>query len=228
MTELRISRPALFFFLLTLVVLQPGCRSEKSNKPPGYTKPAEKVVVNKYAPNPNESAYETVLRELKNNPDNLKEIYHLADLYYRDGKYEKAIENYRKVLSREPDRGFVYLRLATSLNRIQRYEEALEAYRKAIPLLAKPEVAYNNMGITYGKLGRYQEEIDAMRKAIEFRPRYASARYNLGVTLLKVGDIEGARQQYEAINEFDLTMAAALLKEINKAERSRGSTTENQ
>ena len=109
------------------------------------------------------------------------------------------------------------MRLGTSLNQLHRYEEALAAFQQAIPKLSDPAVAYNNMGITYGKLGRYQEEIAALRNAIEHRPRYASARYNLGVTLLRVGNLEDARRQYEALNEFDLTMAQALQAEIDRA-----------
>lgn len=202
-------------FIGLIILLQSGCHSEEGNKPSSQNivtvAPEEQNV-----PDPNESAFETVLRKLKKNPDNIKAIYHLADLYYRNGKYEEAIENYNKVISREPDRGYVYFRLGTSYNRLQRYEEALEAFKKAIPNLPSPAMVYNNMGITYGKLGQYQEEIDALQNAIKHRSRYAAARYNLGVTYLKVGDIQGALEQYEALNEFDLTMAEALKKEIDE------------
>lgn len=216
-------RPLLF--LAILVSLLPGCQREQSNKPPSRQSsvPTEE---GRNTPNANESAYETVLRELKANPDDIKAIYHLADLYYRDGHYEKAVENYRKVISRNPKRGFVYLRLGTSLSRLQRYEEALKAFEQAIAHLSDPAVAYNNMGITYGRLDRYQEEIDALRNAIKLRPKYASAHYNLGITLLKVGDLEGARRQHEALNEFDLTMAQALRDEIDRAGSGQKNTVD--
>ena len=204
-----------------LLTLQPACQREKSNKPPGFQK-SEAVTEAQHTQAANESAYETVLRELKADPNNIDLIYHLGDLYYRDGLYEKAVENFRKVLAADPSRAYVYLQLGTSLNRLQRYEEALEAFTMAIAKLKDPTVAYNNMGITYGKLGRYQDEIDAMQKALKLRPRYASARYNLGVTYIKVGNLEGARQQYQALQEFDLTMAKALLAEIEKAAPASG------
>ena len=203
-------------FLLALVLPQTGCQKEASNKPQGRPSSGQ-VAESPASPNTNESVYETVLREVKANPDNVRAIYHLANLYYRDGLYEKAVETYRKVISKKRTGGFVYMRLGTSLNQLHRYEEALAAFQQAIPKLSDPAVAYNNMGITYGKLGRYQEEIAALRNAIEHRPRYASARYNLGVTLLRVGDLEDARRQYEALNEFDLTMAQALQAEIDRA-----------
>jgi tetratricopeptide (TPR) repeat protein len=206
----------MLFAAVFIMALPTGCQRQESNKPQGRQQtPA--VVVNKDIPLANESAYVTVLRKLKNDPDNLEAIYHLGDLYYRDGDYEKAVVNFRRVLEQEPDRGYLYLKLGTALNRMQRYPEALEALTKAVANLQNPVVAYNNMGITYGKLGRFQEEIEVLEKAIKLRPRYASARYNLGVTLLKVGDVDGARLQYQALNEFDLTMARALQQEIEKS-----------
>lgn len=213
-----------YLFLFTFVILHSGCEGEKSNKPPGYKKTkqesqAKSDVDSRITQYENESAYETVLRKLKKHPGSIKARFHLAQLYYRDGIYDKAVENYRLVLKAQPDRGFVYFRLATSLNRLGRYEEALEVFQEAVKRLPDTTVpvAYNNMGIAYGKLGRYQEEIDSLQKALEYRPKYASALYNLGVTYLKVDDIEGARQQYEKLNEYDLTMAKALQKEIDKA-----------
>ena len=49
--------------LMALMILQPGCRSEKSNKPPGHEE-AGQAVKSPAEPNPNESAYETVLADL--------------------------------------------------------------------------------------------------------------------------------------------------------------------
>ena len=208
-------------FFIVILGLQPACQRQESNKPEGH-RGAAQVEQNRDIPLTNENAYETVLRELEADPDNIKAIYHLGDLYFRDGRYEKAVDNFRKVVAAEPSRGYVFLQLGTALNRLQRFEEALDAFAQAIPKLKDRTVAYNNMGITYDKLGRYQEEIDVLRKAIELRPRYASARYNLGVTLIKTGDLDGAREQYQALNEFDLTIARALLDEINKAAGESG------
>jgi tetratricopeptide (TPR) repeat protein len=194
----------------------PACQRQESNKPEG-SRQTSQVNKNRDIPLTNENAYETVLRDLQADPNNMKAVYHLGDLYFRDGLYEKAVENFRRVVAADPSRGYVFLQLGTALSRLQRYEEALDAFSQAVDKLKDPTVAYNNMGIAYGKLGRYQDEIKALGKALEYRPRYAAARYNLGVTLIKVGDLEGARQQYQALNEFDLTMAKALLDEIEKA-----------
>jgi tetratricopeptide (TPR) repeat protein len=200
--------------LIGIVMLASGCQNQEGNKPAG-SQPTQEV--RRDIPLTNENAYETVLRELQEDPNNILALYHLGDLYFRDGKYDKAVENFQKVVAADPSRGYVFFQMGTALSRIGRLEEALDAFAKAIPQLKHPEVAYNNMGIAYGRLGRYQDEIAAMKKAIELRPRYASARYNLGVTQIKVGDLEGAREQYEALNKFDLTIAKALLKEIEKA-----------
>ena len=208
-------------YLLTVVLvaacfmLQSGCQGQESNKPQSHQQ-SKQVGATRETPIATESPYDTILRELQTNPDNVEALYHLGDLYYRDGLYEKAVENFFKVVDQDSTRGYVYLKLGTSLNQLKRFAEALDAFSNAVANLKDPAVAYNNMGITYGKLGRYQEEIDALQKALNSRPRYASARYNLGVTLIKVGNLDDARQQYQALNEFDLTMAQDLLDEIEK------------
>jgi len=214
-------------YLLTILLctavftLQSACQREQSNKPEGHQQSVQPTV-NRDIPLTNENAYDTVLRELEKDPNNLKAIYHLGDLYFRDGVYDKAVENFRKVVAADPSRGYVFFQMGTALSRSDHPEEAIEAFKQAIPKLRDPAVAYNNMGITYGRLGRYEDEIDALQKAIKHRSRYASARYNLGVTLIKVGDLKGAREQYEALNKFDLTIAKALLKEIEKAAPAEG------
>ena len=203
--------------LIAFVILQPACQRQESNKPEGSQLPAQ-TEERRDVPLYNQNAYETVLRELQDDPDNIQALYHLGDLYFRDGRYEEAVESFRKVVAADPSRAYVFFQMGTALNRLHRYEEALDAFKHALDNnLKTPAIAYNNMGITYGKLGRFQEEIGALKQAIALRPRYATARYNLGVTLIKVGDIEGAREQYQALNEFDVTIAEALLKEINKA-----------
>jgi tetratricopeptide (TPR) repeat protein len=207
--------------LIGVFILASGCQRQEGNKPAGSQPVAE---VNRDIPLTNENAYETVLRELQEDPNNTLALYHLGDLYFRDGKYDKAVENFQKVVAADPSRGYVYFQMGTALSRLGRLEEALDAFTHAVTKLkgTTVAVAYNNMGIAYGRLGRYQEEIEAMKKAIQHRPRYASARYNWGVTLIKIGDLEGAREQYEALNKFDLTIAKALLKEIEKAAPAKG------
>jgi len=206
---------------IAVLTLQSACQRDQSNKPEGHRQSAP-ITVNRDIPLTNENAYDTVIRELEKDPNNLKAIYHLGDLYFRDGVYDKAVENFRKVVAADPSRGYVFYQMGTALSRSDHPEEAIEAFKQAIPKLREPAFAYNNMGITYGRLGRYEEEIDALKKAIKSRPRYASAYYNLGVTQIKVGDLKGAREQYEALNKLDLTMAKALLKEIEKAAPAAG------
>ncbi|MGW8161438.1 MAG: tetratricopeptide repeat protein, partial [Desulfobulbales bacterium] len=113
-------------FVAVCLLLLPGCQKEESNKPEGW-QPRAPVNQLQDIPLTNESAYVTVLRKLKKDPNNLDAIYHLGDLYYRDGEYEKAVVNFRRVLEQEPDRGYLYLKLGTALNRLQRFPEALEA-----------------------------------------------------------------------------------------------------
>ena len=169
------------------------------------------AITNEYT---NESVFESVLREVQENPDSVRALYHLADLYYRDNRYEEAVETFRKVVALDPEHGNAYLKMGTSLSRMNRPEEAIDALQKAAKYLANP-VVYNNLAIAYGKAGKLDEEITALQKAISMRPNYAAARYNLGMVYLKKNDRPAAMGQYDELKKIDLTAAKHLLKQID-------------
>lgn len=182
------------------------------------SKPEEKekqqttaAITNEYT---NESVFETALRRVQANPDSASAYYQLADLYYRDGRYEEAQETYRKVVALAPDHGNAFLKLGTSLSRLNRPQEAIAAHLKAAELLSSP-VVYNNLAIAYGKAGMLDEEIKALLDALALRPKYAIARFNLGICYLKKNDRAAAMEQYEELKKFDITVANNLLKRIN-------------
>ena len=96
--------------LIGVFILFSGCQRQESNKPEGSQPTVE---VNRDIPLTNENAYETVLRELQEDPNNILALYHLGDLYFRDGKYDKAVENFQKVVAADPSRGYVFFQMGT-------------------------------------------------------------------------------------------------------------------
>ena len=184
-----------------------GPEEEKKQTPAATTA----TITNEYT---NESVFESALRKAQANPDNAAALYHLADLYYRDGRYEEAQETFRKVVALDPENGYAYMKLGTSLSQLNRPQEAIEAHLKAAEHLANPMV-YNNLAIAYGKAGMLDEEIKALKDALALRPKFAIARFNLGICYLAKNDREAAMGQYEELKKFDITMANNLLKRIN-------------
>lgn len=164
-----------------------------------------------------ENIFEEILRKLKADPDNPDLLYHLGDLYDRHGQYDKAVATFTRVVALKPDLGYAHFKLGTAYSRLNQPEPAIKALTRAAALLPDNPVVLNNLGIAYGKQERWDEEIAALQKAVAIRPRYAAARFNLALTYLKKGNQAGARAEYQALNEFDATLAAELLPRLEGA-----------
>lgn len=191
------------------LILLSGCNRKEESAPPEPS--ASEAQINAQS---SENIFEEFLRKVKDDPKNVDNIYHLADLYDRDNQYEKAVEAFAKVIALKPDMGYAYLKMGTAYSRMNQPEKAIAILKDAAGHLPNNPVVMNNLGIAYGKLGRLDEEIAALKKATAIRPRYSSARYNLGLSYLKKGNLAAARAQYQALNEFDGNMAQDLLKQI--------------
>jgi len=195
--------------LACMLLLNSGCSHKEEEKP--QEQAASETQINAHT---NENVFEEFLRKVKDDPKNVDNLYHLADLYDRNAQYEQAVETFAKVIAIKPDMGYAYLKMGTAYSRMNQPEKAIAILKDAAAHLPNNPVVMNNLGIAYGKLGRWDEEISALKKAITIRSRYSSARFNLGLTYLKKGNLAAARAEYQALNESDGTMAQDLLKEI--------------
>lgn len=195
--------------LLICTMLVWGCGRKEESKTPEA--PATDAAANAYS---TENVFEEYLRKVQGDPKNPDNLYHLADLYDRNAQYDKAVETYTKVIALNPEMGYAYLKMGTAYSRLNQPEKAIATLKDAAVHLPNNPTVLNNLGIAYGKLGQWDEEIGALKKALAIRPRYASARFNLGLTYLKKGDLAAARAEYQALNEFDGTMARELLQRL--------------
>jgi tetratricopeptide (TPR) repeat protein len=202
--------PALLLTLCLLFALTVTACSKKEEQPSEKTHAA---AINPYS---SESVFTEVKAKLEKNPNDVDELYHLADLYDRNGLYAQAIETYKKVLKLKPDMGFAYVKMGTAHDRLNQPAEAVAAFKKAEKYMPKYPVLYNNMGVAYGRMNKFNEEVVALKKAIKLRPAYTSARFNLGITYLRLHNKKEAMNQYNALMKFDEGAAEVLLKEINK------------
>ncbi len=209
-------RPQHFFALMGFCVLLglSGCGQDKkavdNDRPAG-----EEQAANQYS---YENVFEEVLRQVQADPKDENALYHLADLYDRQGQYQKAVETYRKVLVINPNRDYVYFKMGTAYSRLGQPVQAVEVLAEATSHLPENPVVWNNLGIAYGKLGRVDKEVESLHRALKIRPRYASARFNLAVVYLKKGDKAAAKAQYDELKTFDETLAQELLSRFNAGE----------
>jgi len=197
------------FIAVAVLLLGQSCGHKEESKPQQPVASEAQIIAHS-----NENIFEEFLRKVKDDPKNVDNLYHLADLYERNNQYEKAIETFAKVIAIKPDMGYAYLKMGTSYSRMNQPDKAVAILKDAAGHLPRNPVVLNNLGIAYGKLGRLDDEIDALKRAIAIRSRYASARYNLGLTYINKGNLAAARSEYQALNEFNSTMALDLLKQI--------------
>ena len=197
------------FLIFCLLFLNVGCDRKKDVQPPEQS--ATEAEINAYS---NENVFEEFLRKVKEDPKNVENLYHLADLYDRNNQYEKAVEYFAKVIALKPGMGYAYLKMGTDYSRMNQPEKAVAILKDAAVHLPNNPVVMNNLGIAYGKLGRVDEEIAALKKALAIRDRYDSARFNLGLTYIKKGNLPAARAEYQVLKELNVTMAQDLLKQI--------------
>ncbi len=206
-------RRPLSLILVLLLVTCTACSSPEKKEQKAKTSTPAAPLTNVYS---NESVFDKVLQQVKEHPDSPIFVYHLAELYYRNGQYEEAVQNYAKVIKLEPKRGYAYLKMGTALNRLNRPKEAVPALQKAAELLPRPDLAYNNLAMAYSRLKETDKMIEALKKALAVKPKYAAARFNLGMAYLRKNDKAAATEQYQALLTFDKTMAKMLKKEIDK------------
>ena len=166
-------------------------------------------------PTAEKTLFEEVKTQTIKNPNDAEAWSHLADLYERSAMYREEIDVLQKVIAINPQRGYAFVKLGNTYSRLGQYQDAIKSYEKAIKFFPKNPVVYNNLAVSYGKVGKTDAEITALQKAIALRPRYATARYNLGMALLKKGKRSEALIQYHEIETFDVSIAAALKKEID-------------
>jgi tetratricopeptide (TPR) repeat protein len=202
------ARPHALLMLVMILLLPIACKKEGSQ--------SEKAPVKVYNPYSAEAVFNEVNQKLQKNPDDVDALFHLADLYERNGQYTEAIETYTHLIKVKPKAGYAYFKIGTAYDRLNQPADAIQAFKKSIQYMPKHAVTYNNMGVAYGKLNKYQDEIAALKKAIQLRPSYSTARFNLGVTYLKVGNSKAALQEYESLKKFDEGTAESLMKEIKK------------
>lgn len=205
----RAERYTIAVILMGALLLSPvACKKEEPQ--------SERIPAQVYNPYRTESVFDEVKQKLQKNPDDVDALFHLADLYERNGQYTEAIETYTHLTKVKPKAGYAYFKMGTAYDRLNQPAEAIEAFKKSVQYMPKHAVTYNNMGVAYGKLNKYQDEIAALKKAIQLRPSYSTARFNLGVTYLKVGNSKAALQEYESLKKFDEGTAESLMKEIKK------------
>ncbi|WP_395831253.1 tetratricopeptide repeat protein [Archangium violaceum] len=138
-------------------------------------------------------------RVLKAEERNVRAMQLLAQVYYRERKYELAkmvLENARTLAPNEAVThnalGLVQLALGTK-------PAALESFKKASELKPEFAEARNNLGALLNEAQDYDAAIRELEAAVQAAPDFVSARLNLGNAYRGLGDFTRALAEYQHV-----------------------------
>jgi tetratricopeptide (TPR) repeat protein/CHAT domain-containing protein len=149
------------------------------------------------------------------------DIYSLASLYYKQGKYHKAMQYYEMLVQvqqeilgdMDPELADDLARLAGAYEAVGKYAEAIQAYEQAlkirVELLGESDViiatTLNSLASLYESVGEYAKALSYSRQALALRkqhvgsehPDYARNLNNLAEIYLELGNYGASEQLFE-------------------------------
>ncbi|WP_338868269.1 tetratricopeptide repeat protein [Myxococcus stipitatus] len=138
-------------------------------------------------------------RALKGDERHTRAMQVLAQVYYREGKYELArmvMENARDIAPGDAATrnllGLVYLGLKVR-------PQALEEFKEAAKLQPDFAEARNNFGAMLNEAQDYPAAVTELEASVRAAPDFAAARLNLGNAYRGQGDFERAKAEYEKV-----------------------------
>jgi tetratricopeptide (TPR) repeat protein len=92
--------------------------------------------------------------------------YHLAYVYYKQGKYTKAIDPCRQLIALRPDKRTGYDYLGAIYFQLEMWPEATEIFEKSFTIDSTSPTAINNLGTLYFNQERYADAERVYRQAL--------------------------------------------------------------
>ena len=124
------------------------------------------------------AAFQQILRE---NPDDVAAIYHLASSLFGKQEYAKSLaaaNNGAKYKSQEL--AAFYLLIGTNLDRLDEPELAIKVYKNGMKVYPGDVQFPMNLAITYLNIGRPEDAKKSLKEAAAIDPNYPASHLGLG------------------------------------------------
>lgn len=133
---------------------------------------------------------------LKYNPNTVRIINNLGNLYSEKGDIDKAVEIYKRAVSVPGGNAFAqpYYNLGNIYRDQKNIEAAIEQYKKAIEIDPAFPFAYQNLAVIYANRGHLVDAAEMLEKVKNLRPSEPRVYYNLALI-------------YVAQNKFSLAIS---------------------
>ena len=163
------------------------------------------------------TGYETELKQIQselakqpNNPDLLNQR---AVIHFKRNELNQARSMLRQGIRSAPKNGSLHNNLGFIYLIIEDNRRAQSELELAITHSEKPAIPHCNLGTLHMTANKLNLAIKAFESALEADANLLDAKYNLALAHEKVGNVDSAREQLRALNQFlsdDPDVASAL------------------
>ena len=154
------------------------------------------------------------------NEQNVDDEYFIAayDLISH-GQEEKGLEQIRLFIANNPKVWNAWFLLGWGLRRLERFSDAKQAFLECLRVGGdKNPDTYNELSLCHIQEKNFDEAQKCLLKALGMEPENTKVISNLGYLALAQGDVQGARNYFQTVLEFNPkdTIAAAELLKLEK------------
>lgn len=145
-----------------------------------------------------EEAKEHYVNVLEKDPRMVEANYNLADIYRKEGKWDKVLANYLEIEKRKPGFNNLYAALADTYYKTGNIPKSIEYFQKEI--LANPGKAEpkKNLAILFYKEGQWKNSADQFKALFEEHPDHKDVFFSYYINALeKSGQIKTAISELE-------------------------------
>ena len=135
------------------------------------------------------------------------------------GQEEKGLEQIRLFIANNPKVWNAWFLLGWGLRRLERFSDAKQAFLECLRVGGdKNPDTYNELSLCYIQEKNFDEAQKCLLKALGMEPENTKVISNLGYLALAQGDVQGARNYFQTVLEFNPkdTIAAAELLKLEK------------
>lgn len=151
--------------ILTLIVLAAsGVFSGKSVPPPQQVQDQQGVDLS------NIDHINELEQKVKENPDDLETLLHLAHLKNDSGMFEQAIQSYKTYLEKKPADADARIDMGVCYFNLGNYEIAEQEMLKALEYKPDHQIGHLNLGIVNLRAGKLAESKEWFKKAVVLNP----------------------------------------------------------
>jgi tetratricopeptide (TPR) repeat protein len=147
---------------------------------------------------------------LQKNPEDIKILYDLGEVYMEMHRYGEAIPPLRAVINKEPDHKSARLQLGRAQMEMGRDDDAIEHLKEAMRLDPQSEIvkkalcqAHSNLSTSYGRMKNQRESENHFKEAIKIIPNFGPAHLSMGICYAELGRYDEALGKIQDALNFD-------------------------